>query len=179
MLVLSKDILTDCPNLVTTLEEEEQTTLDHHHACLSFALPINRLTRSRGGRSPGSAGRQQSFGSENGRMATTVAKGQPVELTSHTSTLMDVEMDPSAQSAEPEEDLYTRLKTLQRQLEFYEIQVHNCKPMIYHQHTGQFRTPAASGSSVPAPMLKVPSGCLQSHFSGYCRRSTSKKSKEA
>ena len=56
-------------------------------------------------------------------MATTVAKGQPVELTSRNSTLMDVEMDPAAQSAEPEEDLYTRLKTLQRQLEFYEIQV--------------------------------------------------------
>ena len=56
-------------------------------------------------------------------MATTVAKGQPVELTSHAPTLMDVEMDTSAQSAEAEEDLYTRLKTLQRQLEFYEIQV--------------------------------------------------------
>lgn len=56
-------------------------------------------------------------------MATTVAKGRPVELTSHTPTLMDVDMDPSAQSADPEEDLYTRLKTLQRQLEFYEIQV--------------------------------------------------------
>ncbi|KAA6427389.1 MAG: 26S protease regulatory subunit 6B protein [Trebouxia sp. A1-2] len=55
-------------------------------------------------------------------MATTVAKGQPVELTSHTPILMDVEMDPSAQSSEPDEDLYTRLKTLQRQLEFYEIQ---------------------------------------------------------
>jgi len=56
-------------------------------------------------------------------MATTVAKGQPVELTSHTPVLMDVEMDPSAQSSEPDEDLYIRLKTLQRQLEFYEIQV--------------------------------------------------------
>ncbi|DBA94058.1 hypothetical protein WJX77_006802 [Trebouxia sp. C0004] len=55
-------------------------------------------------------------------MATTVAKGQPAELTSHTPILMDVEMDPSTQSSEPDEDLYTRLKTLQRQLEFYEIQ---------------------------------------------------------
>ena len=86
-------------------------------------------------------------------MATTVAKGQPVELTSHTPTLMDVEMEPSAQSAEPEEDLYTRLKTLQRQLEFYEIQVSDCKPMICHQHTGQFRTTAASGSSVRPTVL--------------------------
>ena len=55
-------------------------------------------------------------------MATTVAKGQPVELTSHTP-MMDVDMEASTQAAEPEEDLYTRLKTLQRQLEFYEIQV--------------------------------------------------------
>ena len=66
-------------------------------------------------------------------MATTVAKGQPVELTSHNSTLMDVEMDPSVSSAEPEEDLYTRLKTLQRQLEFYEIQVSNWQLVICHQ----------------------------------------------
>ena len=68
-------------------------------------------------------------------MATTVAKGQPVELTSHNSTLMDVEMDPSAQPVVPEEDLYTRLKTLQRQLEFYEIQVARPKLVIYHQNT--------------------------------------------
>ena len=56
-------------------------------------------------------------------MARTVAKGPPVELTSHTPTLMDVEMEGSSSATEPEEDLYTRLKTLQRQLEFYEIQV--------------------------------------------------------
>lgn len=68
-------------------------------------------------------------------MATTVAEGRPVELTSHTPTLMDVDMDPSAQSSDPEEDLYTRLKTLQRQLEFYEIQVPELKAMICHQHT--------------------------------------------
>lgn len=64
-------------------------------------------------------------------MATTVAKGQPVELTSHTPILMDVEMDPSAQSSEPDEDLYTRLKTLQRQLEFYEIQVGHIRLVIF------------------------------------------------
>ena len=64
-------------------------------------------------------------------MATTVAKGQPVELTSHTPILMDVEMDPSAQSLEPDEDLYTRLKTLQRQLEFYEIQVGHIRLVIF------------------------------------------------
>ncbi len=63
-------------------------------------------------------------------MATSVAKGQPVELTTHTPTLMDVEMDASAQSSEPEEDLYTRLKTLQRQLEFYEIQVRDTTLVI-------------------------------------------------
>ena len=92
---------------------------------------------------------------------------------------MDVEMDPNAQSAEPEEDLYTRLKTLQRQLEFYEIQVPDCKPMICHQHTGQFRIPAASGSSVYACMLKASIDCPQLHLSIYCRRSTSKKNNEA
>ena len=64
-------------------------------------------------------------------MATTVAKGQPVELTSHTPVLMDVEMDPSAQSSEPDEDLYIRLKTLQRQLEFYEIQVGQIRLVIF------------------------------------------------
>lgn len=112
-------------------------------------------------------------------MAATVAKGQPVELTSHTPTLMDVEMDPSVQSAEPEEDLYTRLKTLQRQLEFYEIQVSYCKHMICHQHTGQFLTPAASGFSVRASMLKASSAVLDYILSRYCRRSTSKKSNEA
>ncbi len=64
-------------------------------------------------------------------MATTVAKGQPVELTSHTPILMDVEMDLSAQSSEPDEDLYTRLKTLQRQLEFYEIQVGHIRLVIF------------------------------------------------
>ena len=56
-------------------------------------------------------------------MATTVAKGAPVELTSHTPILMDIETESSSLAAELEEDLYTRLKTLQRQLEFYEIQV--------------------------------------------------------
>ena len=35
----------------------------------------------------------------------------------------DVDMDHPAVAEEPEEDLYTTLKTLQRQLEFYEIQV--------------------------------------------------------
>lgn len=64
-------------------------------------------------------------------MATTVAKGQPVELTSHIPVLMDVELDPSAQSSEPDEDLYTRLKTLQRQLEFYEIQVGHTRLVIF------------------------------------------------
>ena len=39
-------------------------------------------------------------------------------------------MEGSSQSAEPEEDLYTRLKTLQRQLEFYEIQVSSTVPLI-------------------------------------------------
>ena len=35
----------------------------------------------------------------------------------------DVDMDRPVVAEEPEEDLYTTLKTLQRQLEFYEIQV--------------------------------------------------------
>lgn len=54
---------------------------------------------------------------------TTVAKGQPIELTSQPVGLADMEVDAPSTSAEPEGDLYTRLKTLQRQLEFYEIQV--------------------------------------------------------
>ena len=66
-------------------------------------------------------------------MATTVAKGRPVELTSHTPTLMDVDTGASAASSEPEEDLYTRLKTLQRQLEFYEIQVGHTLTCDLHQ----------------------------------------------
>lgn len=33
---------------------------------------------------------------------------------------------PASASAAPQEDLYTRLKTLQRQLEFLEIQVRGC-----------------------------------------------------
>lgn len=78
-------------------------------------------------------------------MATTVAKGRPVELTSHVPTLMDVDMDSSGNSADPEEDLYTRLKTLQRQLEFYEIQVPDRKLMICHQHTEQICRPALYG----------------------------------
>lgn len=55
---------------------------------------------------------------------TTVAKGQPIELTNRDVLTADMDVDaPSTNNVEPEGDLYTRLKTLQRQLEFYEIQV--------------------------------------------------------
>ena len=54
---------------------------------------------------------------------TTVAKGRPIELTSPSVYTTDMDVDAPSNSAEPESDLYTRLKTLQRQLEFYEIQV--------------------------------------------------------
>ncbi len=54
---------------------------------------------------------------------TTVAKGQPIELTTPSVHMTDMEVDAPRSSLEPEGDLYTRLKTLQRQLEFCEIQV--------------------------------------------------------
>lgn len=61
---------------------------------------------------------------------TTVAKGQPIELTSP-ALAADMEVDaPSSSNVDSEGDLYTRLKTLQRQLEFYEIQVRNSTGLI-------------------------------------------------
>ena len=41
-----------------------------------------------------------------------------------------VEMDLETGAEEEDSDLYTRLKTLQRQLEFYEIQVHTSHATI-------------------------------------------------
>ena len=64
---------------------------------------------------------------------TTVAKGQPIELTSPSLHMADMEVDASSSSVEQEGDLYTRLKTLQRQLEFYEIQVVSAYPVDLHQ----------------------------------------------
>ena len=93
-------------------------------------------------------------------MATTVAKGRPVELTSHTPTLMDVEMDPAAQSSQPDEDLYTRLKTLQRQLEFYEIQVFDRSVLSYDlssAHPDQFDSPGGPVFSAYGTIFS--SGC--------------------
>lgn len=111
-------------------------------------------------------------------MATTVAKGQPVELTSHTPTLMDVEMDASAQSAEPEEDLYTRLKTLQRQLEFYEIQVLDRKLIICHQHTEELAALKLQLSCTSQNTDSIITLCSTGLVTD-CRRSTSKRSNEA
>ena len=115
-------------------------------------------------------------------MALTVAKGRPVELTSHSSTLMEMEMDPSAQSSEPDEDLYTRLKTLQRQLEFYEIQVfdRNVCHMICHQRTHtSFVTFTFCLLCMYLGDSKVTLVVVFSHLGTYCRRSTSKKSSVA
>ena len=64
---------------------------------------------------------------------TTVARGQPIELTSPSLHMADMEVDAPSSSVEQEGDLYTRLKTLQRQLEFYEIQVNIAYPVDLHQ----------------------------------------------
>lgn len=70
----------------------------------------------------------------------------PTKLKSHPVD-MDVEMKEAHHEEAPDEDYYTTLKNLQRQLEFYEIQVHF--PCL------RFAT---------APMLPVCSGAF-----GSCR----------
>lgn len=54
-------------------------------------------------------------------MAAAAVSKQSYALAS-TDTAMDVDA-PLEQQQDDQEDLYTRLKTLQRQLEFFEIQV--------------------------------------------------------
>ena len=55
--------------------------------------------------------------------SASVAK--PIEPLPHAS-IDDMQVDSAQPDGEPDEDLYTQLKTLQRQLEFYEIQARPC-----------------------------------------------------
>jgi hypothetical protein len=75
------------------------------------------------------------------------------------STDVDMVTDASEKDANPlgdrpgdddsDQDLYTRLKTLQRQLEFYEIQVHPFKSSCCRQHLPRHAMPLPSSSFMP------------------------------
>ena len=65
-------------------------------------------------------------------MAAAAVSKQSHALAS-TDTAMDVD-NPLEQQQDDQEDLYTRLKTLQRQLEFFEIQV-RCRSLAHRQRS--------------------------------------------
>ena len=82
--------------------------------------------------------------------SASVAK--PIDPLPHAS-IDDMQVDSTQTEGEPDEDLYTQLKTLQRQLEFYEIQVRLCCCAFARLHatTAARRSCCCSGLAMHAP----------------------------
>lgn len=80
-------------------------------------------------------------------MATAVEKpGRGVDVAERAPADMEVDAAPSGHDAGEGEDLYTRLKLGQRQLEFYEIQARPL-PCVQAPRDASRLLPAARGSS--------------------------------
>ncbi len=119
--------------------------------------------------------------------SASVAK--PIEPLPHAS-IDDMQVDSTQPDGEPDEDLYTQLKTLQRQLEFYEIQARSVAAQTPQpSFCGWTRArsccctePAIRPSPPPAPQLGSvnPLGSLCKRAMRPCtlrrRRTTSRRS---